>query len=102
MSQQENQSGKYSISSREEFIKLNYNYYAFNDTLRYMLLVLRFRWWNLDLWNDFFDTFLNIQDCTSLPDLTQTRESFESFFYEKYRTRYQKVVFELGNELYRK
>ena len=99
MSQQENQSGKYSYSSREEFIKLNY---AFNDTLLYVLLVLRFRWWNLDLWNNFFDTFLNIQDCTSLPDVTQTRESFESFFYEKYRTRYQKVVFELGNELYRK
>ena len=99
MSQQENQSGKYSYSSREEFIKLNYN---FNDTLLYVLLVLRFRWWNLDLWNNFFDTFLNIQDRTSLPDVTQTRESFESFFYEKYRTRYQKVVFELGNELYRK
>lgn len=60
------------------------------------------RWWNLDLWKNFFDTFLNIQDCTSLPDVTQARESFESFFYEKYRTRYQKVVFELGNELYRK
>lgn len=60
------------------------------------------RWWNVKLWTSFFQEFLNIQDCHSLPDLVKTRKLFESFLFDKYRGRFQSVVSDLKNTLYRK
>jgi len=39
------------------------------------------RYWESKLWIDFFDTFLNIPDCTNLPSLTNMRRKFENFLY---------------------
>lgn len=37
------------------------------------------RYWDLDLWNDFFDSYLNVPNCESIPPLSQFRERFENF-----------------------
>ena len=38
------------------------------------------RWWDCNLWTDFFHQFLNINDATQLPDVKSMREKFEASF----------------------
>jgi len=60
------------------------------------------RYWNIGLWNHFFETFLNIQNCNTLPDVVVTRRSFESYLMSKYRGRFRSTFFDLSNILYQK
>ena len=66
------------------------------------IILTTFRWWNVQLWNDFFHDFLNIKDSETMPDVVQTRKSFESYFFEKHRARFQSNMNDLKNTLYRK
>ena len=41
------------------------------------------RWWNTELWSQFFLAFLNIPSADELPDLSAWREKFQEFFFAK-------------------
>jgi len=60
------------------------------------------RYWNVELWNKFFHDFLNIESCSTLPDVIQIRRSFECFLLSKYRNRINSTFGELSNVLYPK
>lgn len=55
------------------------------------------RWWDVNLWTDFFHQFLNIQD---LPDVKAMREKFEaSFFNLQQRSGFDTAATELNKLL---
>lgn len=41
------------------------------------------RWWNRNLWENFFKTMLNAPSCQELPDLNKIKENFMNAFMEK-------------------
>jgi len=57
------------------------------------------RWFNADLWKDFFNDFLNIESCEKLPDLEGMRRRFEQYLFSNYKTKFSLVVSELHNKL---
>jgi hypothetical protein len=37
------------------------------------------RYWQAALWEEFFDTYLNIENCHSIPSISQFRAKFEQY-----------------------
>ncbi|QQP54914.1 Mitotic checkpoint serine/threonineprotein kinase BUB1 betalike, partial [Caligus rogercresseyi] len=40
-------------------------------------------WWNADLWTEFYQEFLNIENASTLPDLLQWKQRFEEVLFKK-------------------
>jgi hypothetical protein len=49
------------------------------------------------LWSKLFDSLLNIPSNESQPDLSELRDEFEKYFFEKYRTKFMASVANLNN-----
>jgi len=58
------------------------------------------RWWNTELWTEFFSAFLNIPSAEELPDLAAWRIRFEDFFFERKAAKFSGVVTGISRSLY--
>ena len=60
------------------------------------------RWWNAQVWKSFFKQFLNIESRATLPDLTETRRSFETLLFNKHKNAFNQVASSLNGHMLRK
>ena len=53
------------------------------------------RWWNSQLWNEFFGKFLNIKD-NQLPNVAEMRDKFEQAFLSRHAKNFEDAASELN------
>jgi hypothetical protein len=60
------------------------------------------RWWDTELWSDFFNKFLNIESVQNLPNIVEMRAKFENSLYElQSRNSFEDAASELNKLAYR-